>query len=171
MLATGLQVFFTFILGALLVKTHSLLSLLSQWSRSITTVADRCVFVSPLLSAATLLSVTFYNTITYYLSSGPMKRRMLGKCTGYLSWIFFFFFCLSVSLPHFGIQYFILFFVSWRVHLQELLPPLENSLFSPGLITSATAWLAVGKRVNKRHLKNEMERESERERENKRGKE
>lgn len=33
-------------------------------------------------STATLQSVTFYNTITYYLSSGPMKRRMLGKCCG-----------------------------------------------------------------------------------------
>lgn len=35
-----------------------------------------------LYSTATLQSVTFYNTITYYLSSGPMKRRMLGECCG-----------------------------------------------------------------------------------------
>lgn len=32
-------------------------------------------------STATLQSVTFYNTITYYLSSGPMKHRTLGECS------------------------------------------------------------------------------------------
>lgn len=35
-----------------------------------------------LYSTATLQSVTFYNTITYYPSSGPTKRRMQGECCG-----------------------------------------------------------------------------------------
>lgn len=40
------------------------------------------MFVSSFYPTATLQSVTFYNTITYYLSSGPTKRRMLGECCG-----------------------------------------------------------------------------------------
>lgn len=63
--------------------------------------------------------MTFYNTITYYLLSGPMKHRMLGECRGISS--------SPITLSHGGV-------IQSRV-LDEKLPPVLWG-FAPACLES-----------------------------------